>query len=257
LSWLALGGRCRDCGGRISPRYFFVELTVATLFLLVLAGEQVMPAGLGFSLDYAPRARLSHHDGPPFWCMYAMHVVFLTTLVAAILIAADGFAVSATLFWPVIALGFVVPLIWPQTRMLSATDQPVAGWPAGLVDGFAGLLAGMLSGLWIRVCRGRGNDHWSTGPLIALGCAVGVVLGWQPTPLWTGMTWIFAVIMAAVLSRLAAQETPPTRSSFEDNDRESLIPAGGSGAMPVPSETAPMLPEEILPVPPTQEIDPP
>src|SRR4029450_9674811 len=35
VSWLWLGGRCRDCRGAISPRYFAVELTVATTFLLV------------------------------------------------------------------------------------------------------------------------------------------------------------------------------------------------------------------------------
>src|SRR5688572_1591793 len=38
LSWLALRGRCRDCGARISPRYLFVEMLVATTFLIVLAG---------------------------------------------------------------------------------------------------------------------------------------------------------------------------------------------------------------------------
>src|SRR5437764_63511 len=49
LSWLNLRGRCRDCGGRISPRYFFVELTVATAFLIVLVGEHYLPAGaIGF-----------------------------------------------------------------------------------------------------------------------------------------------------------------------------------------------------------------
>src|SRR5262249_9282282 len=35
VSWLALQGRCRDCRGAISPRYFVVEVVVATTFLLV------------------------------------------------------------------------------------------------------------------------------------------------------------------------------------------------------------------------------
>ncbi len=33
LSWLLLGGRCRHCRARITPRYLFVELAVGLLFL--------------------------------------------------------------------------------------------------------------------------------------------------------------------------------------------------------------------------------
>lgn len=37
LSWLILGGRCRDCRARISPRYLAVELLAGALFLVCYA----------------------------------------------------------------------------------------------------------------------------------------------------------------------------------------------------------------------------
>ncbi len=35
ISWLLLGGKCRDCKGKISPRYFFVELANGLLWLFL------------------------------------------------------------------------------------------------------------------------------------------------------------------------------------------------------------------------------
>jgi leader peptidase (prepilin peptidase) / N-methyltransferase len=37
LSWMLLGGRCRDCKARISPRYLLIEITNALLFLACYA----------------------------------------------------------------------------------------------------------------------------------------------------------------------------------------------------------------------------
>src|SRR2546423_14787112 len=49
LSWLNLRGRCRDCGGPISRRYFFVVVMVGGGFIVVLnAAHYLSPRGVGF-----------------------------------------------------------------------------------------------------------------------------------------------------------------------------------------------------------------
>jgi leader peptidase (prepilin peptidase)/N-methyltransferase len=45
LGWLLLGGRCRDCGCRISPVYPLVEAAVGLLFALDYIVRVVVPRG--------------------------------------------------------------------------------------------------------------------------------------------------------------------------------------------------------------------
>ena len=57
VSWLALRGRCRDCGTWISVRYPLIELLVALLFLALALGEGLV-AGRNLPLPAGRRPLL-------------------------------------------------------------------------------------------------------------------------------------------------------------------------------------------------------
>ena len=53
VSYLLLAGRCRHCGGRISPRYAIVEALTGALFCYILYRESLDSAGLSYGRLFA------------------------------------------------------------------------------------------------------------------------------------------------------------------------------------------------------------
>jgi prepilin signal peptidase PulO-like enzyme (type II secretory pathway) len=247
LSWLALRGRCRDCGGPISPRYFFVELTVAVSFLVVLAAEYYLPPG---ALGFHTRQLLNIRDGVPFWCMYFLHVSLVATLITAVLIAADGKRVPAAVFVPILLVSFCLPIAWPALRSVPAIEYPNENdWWTGIVDGVAGAATGLVWSLIAQyIVSLKSRSQSAAEPLACasglclqsfasssglcdwpLARSVGLVLGWQRAIYAVPLSFAICLAVAASLHSL-----------FKDK------PIDSTGETPVPADEPQPLPTELL-----------
>jgi leader peptidase (prepilin peptidase) / N-methyltransferase len=188
FGWLRLGGRCRDCGGRIAVTYPLVEafcgLVVATLAAADLLGGgrwlTRLAAGGPAGID-----RLLRGD----WQLllaFGLHAGVVLTIICWSLLdgvrepgsawqsrqfARRSLLVAAGL---VIAVVAVVPAVGPPGLLPAGSDEPA--WSArgsALAAALAGLVAGGLAAAVAGIaCR----------PSLAAGCGLplaGSVLGWQ------------------------------------------------------------------------------
>jgi leader peptidase (prepilin peptidase)/N-methyltransferase len=185
LGWLILRGRCRDCGAKISARYPLVEAVTAGVFLLLGIVECL---GGGANLPVPPE-RLSEACG-----IYAYHLLLLCTLLAAVMIEADGHRVPMRLAVPALVGGLCAPLVWPRLHPVPASWLFLDGWTAGLIDGTSGLAAGFLLG-WLvsHLC----GPEQKTGAILGPAC-VGLFLGWQAVVVLTVVTVTMHLLLLAV-----------------------------------------------------------
>ena len=102
LSWLILRGRCRSCGGPISPRYFAVELFTALVFL-------------GLFRAYA------HSPG-----MLAVVLVFASSLIVVIFVDIEHQIIPDEISLGGIAFGIAASLACPALHA-SASETPLLG----------------------------------------------------------------------------------------------------------------------------------
>ncbi|MFN6964756.1 MAG: prepilin peptidase [Pyrinomonadaceae bacterium] len=168
VSWLVLGGKCRNCKARISPRYIAVEALTAALFLLTY-----------WKVGFEP--------------MLPVALVFVSAMVALIFIDAEHMILPNVITYPLFVFALIarvaLPLIaggdpfgdaysWPA----SAMPGPWPIWAVSIVSALAGAIAGggflwAVGEAWKRL---RGVEAMGLGD-VKMMLGVGALLGWQLT----------------------------------------------------------------------------
>jgi leader peptidase (prepilin peptidase)/N-methyltransferase len=167
LSWLILGGKCRNCREKISPRYPAVEFLTALLFVLVFWQ-------IGFNL-FLPVA-----------------LIFVAAMVALIFIDAEHMILPNVITYPLLVFSLLVRLIFPLfisaeyfTDLNSAPLTYFQGYPVWMVSLIGAFLGALLGGgslwligeIWKRL---RGVDAMGLGD-VKMMFGVGALLGWKLT----------------------------------------------------------------------------
>lgn len=163
LSWLLLGGQCRDCRTRISPRYPVVELLVGVVWAVVTAVHGLV------------------------WLLPAL-LVLTWALVVATIIDLEHRIIPNKLTYP------LAPIVLVLLFLAAALTDAWGDLTRGLIVGFA-LPAGMfLLSETFRVLRGQAGMGMGDVKLaVSLGLVLGYLGGWEV------VIGLYATIISAVL----------------------------------------------------------
>lgn len=201
VSWIALRGRCRTCGARISVRYPLVELGCAVLFAAVGArfgASWALPAYLVFAGALLALSAIDlEHYKLPNRIVYPLAIVMPVLVGVASVGEGDLGAWGRAMLGGLAAFGGLLVLHLISPRGMGLGDVKLAfvlgvalGWLGwghvgfGLVLGF---LYGAVVGVLLLALRLRGRkDPVPFGPFLAAGALTMVLWGQSILDWYTG-----------------------------------------------------------------------
>jgi leader peptidase (prepilin peptidase)/N-methyltransferase len=198
ISYLFLGGRCRNCKAKISLRYPLVEALNAFLYGAVvwrygIGWSSVVYAGICSSLVAITFIDLEFQIIPDRITLAGIPI----GLVAGFFLLPDPFMRADLLGYKssligMIAGGGLFYLVAVLSRggmgggdiKMMAMVGAVMGWKSVLLTTFLGSLTGSLIGVFLMVFKGRGRKtKIPFGPFLAFGAAITLFFG-QEILLW-------------------------------------------------------------------------
>jgi len=201
LSYAVLGGRCRGCSIRISPRYPAVELLTAILFVVVTWHD-----GLGVALPF--------------------DLIFTTAIIALVFIDAEHMILPNVITYPGIVFAVLARIAIPLftgtphfddvPSLMHGTFSGLPIWAVSLVGAFLGALIGggslwLMGWTWEKL---RGIEAMGLGD-VKMMFMVGAYLGWRLTILTIFVGVLSGSLIGIVL--MARQR---------ERDMQMLLPFG-------------------------------
>jgi leader peptidase (prepilin peptidase)/N-methyltransferase len=188
VSWVLLGGKCRNCRTGISPRYAVVELLTGVLFAL-LYWMEVEPHNQYVLGGPSPTAANLH------W-RYAYHLVLLSAMIVATFIDLDYQVIPDSVTVPGMIVGLTLGFAIGQVHLIPAWIVPVPFTPAqlyippwfgshlhwhGLIASGLGFVVGGGIVWLVRIIGGAvlGKEAMGFGD-VTLMAMIGSFIGWQP-----------------------------------------------------------------------------
>jgi leader peptidase (prepilin peptidase)/N-methyltransferase len=200
LSWLMLGGKCRTCKEKISPRYPAVELLTALAFTLTYFA-------LGFT------------------AFLPIGLIFSATMIALIFIDAENMILPDVINFPLLGLALLVRAVYPiffgNLYFPDLTHSPLTMlnnlplWLVSLIGAiFGGLVGGgslwLIGFIWEKL---RGVEAMGFGD-VKMMFAVGALLGWRLTFLTLFLGAFSGAIIGVAVIALQKEKNMQTQIPF-------------------------------------------
>jgi leader peptidase (prepilin peptidase) / N-methyltransferase len=170
VSYLALRGKCRHCGAKISPRYFLIELLTAVLFLLMWLKLT--------EWDHAPVHGIYFLKGPIYWMVIA-------GLIVATFIDFEHYIIPNEITFGGLIVGLLLSAVYPPLMDADTIKLSLMRSLLGAVVGGVSLLTVAMVGKLIfrKEAMGMGD--------VKLLAAIGAFFGWQST--------LFTILVSSLL----------------------------------------------------------
>ncbi len=167
LSYVLLRGRCRDCGARISFRYFFIELLTGAVFLTMYYNFRLTPLAL-------------------IYCLFASGLIVATFVDFDFRIIPDEISVGG------VVVGLILSSVYPLLHHV----------PTHLL-GFRQSLLGVLVGggvLWVLGCIGDFifKKESMGGGDVKLLAMIGAFLGWKVALLCLPLASVIGAVVGII-----------------------------------------------------------
>ena len=185
IGWLALGGACRECGGRIAARYPMVEALVGVLF------------AAAFVVDVALGPRDLWGEVPPVLLLrWFSHAFLIALLVTATFVDYDLTIIPDAITVTGMVVGIGLGAWFPEIR---ADPSRAATHAGGFWVGMTGLLVGGLLTQLVRLAGTLALRREAMGfGDVTLMAMIGAFLGWQAAVLTFFLAPFFAIAHLAL-----------------------------------------------------------